>query len=432
MTVVSFREYERIRVVPTLSALDERALSVNELQILEQLGKRMDIPIIEHLSHSWIRPRQYVGAIQLPTRMLEFLPKVESDAADKESLPLVRHNLLKMLLVAYDLDGASTGKAALAEHSGGWLDLMIRLFAGAMAEQIRRGLVKLYREAEEDLPAVRGRILIDEQLRRNLVHRERTACAFDEFDENHALNQLFRAALMRMLRVAGTHATQQAIRELLPAFEAVADVQPSLAWLDRVGLDRMSERYDVCLQLAKLFLQGATTDLYAGAQDSFALLFDMNEVFERYIGKVMRRALRPEGNEVLLQHAKYHLVRDVRENRRLFQLRPDMVVMAKGASRCIVDTKWKRLQAAERKLGVAQPDLYQMLAYSERYGCEAVLLLYPWTDSGGKQPGVGAQFVFEGKTTRVTIGEISLQDLNTVPAQLQTLMSMAAPCTAGL
>lgn len=419
MKGVSFREYERIRVVPSVSSAEERAIAVDELEALHQLGDTLGCQLIEHVSNKIVRPRQYVGAIKLGARTLEFLPKIESDGKDAPAV--VRQNLLQMLLVAYELDGMQAGTASLAEQSAGWLDLLIRLFCHALADEVRRGLVKRYRVEEDDLPTVKGRFLPHEQLRRNSIHRERSACEYDEFDENHALNQLLKVTLTRMLRAAGTTRTEQLVRELLPAFEEVSAVQPTSQWLEGITLDRMSQRYGFCVSLAKLFLRGQTTDLFTGHQTSFALMFDMNELFERYIGKEMRQALRPDGYVVKLQHAQHYLVRDTKTASRLFQLRPDIVVTTFGETCCIIDTKWKRLQAGERKLGVAQADLYQMLAYSERYDCNSILLLYPWEPANGDCKGVQRQFAFEEKQSKVTIAEVSLQDLTTVRAQLRNI-----------
>lgn len=423
MNVVSFREYEPIRVQASLSSTDERAISVNELETLDKLSASLGIQLVEHVSRSQVRPRKYVGTIQMATRVFEFLPKIETTG--KEDLPAVRHNLLEMLLVAYDLGGTTSGQAGLASRSTGWLDLLILLFCRALADQVRRGVIKRYRMVQDDLPAVRGRILLDEQMRRNLIHRERSACEYDEFDENHALNQLFRLTLRLMVPVSSNAATQQAARELFSVFESVSDVHLAPSSIDSIKLDRMSERYGFCLSLAKLFLQGRTTDVYSGGQQSFALMFDMGELFERFIGKQMQRALRPGGHEVLLQHSKHYLARDSKSNHGIFQLRPDIVVTSDSTPSCIVDTKWKRLQPAERKLGIAQADLYQMLAYSERYQCKSILLLYPWNHSGGEFQGVHKQLRFEGKDSKVTIGEVALEDLATVPSQLEKLFSMS-------
>jgi len=422
VSVISFREYEPIRVLPSLSSTEERAITVCELETLDRLSSNLGIQLVEHISRSQVRSKQYVGTIQMPTRAIEFLPKIET--ADKDDLPAIRHNMLEMLLVAYDLEGNTSGHAGLVSRSAGWLDLLILLFCRALADQVRRGLVKRYRLEQDDLPTVRGRILVEEQIRRNLVHRERSACEYDEFDEDHGLNQLLKLTVRMMLRVASNTSTQQVVRELLPTFENVADIPLTQQWLENVRLDRMSERFGFCLSLAKLFLQGMTTDLYSGNQQSFALMFDMAELFERYIGKQMQQALRSAGHGVSLQHSRHYLVKDFKNDSRLFQLRPDIVVNTASATSCIVDTKWKRLQPSERKLGVAQADLYQMLAYSERYQCKSILLLYPWDHGAADFRGVHKQLVFEGKDSKVTIGEVSLADLSSVPTQLRELFSI--------
>ena len=44
----------------------------------------------------------------------------------------------------------------------------------------------------------------------------------------------------------------------------------------------------------------------------------------------------------------------------------------------IIDTKYKiLLEAGSAKEGVSQADLYQMFAYSKKYDCKKVILLYP-------------------------------------------------------
>jgi 5-methylcytosine-specific restriction enzyme subunit McrC len=430
MSLVSFREYEKIPVVERLALPEERKLSVVEVDALDALAARLKIPVIEHLSRSRVRPAQYVGAVFVAGRTIELLPKIEQVDGECE-LPMVRQNLLKMLLVAYDLDGATPGQAALEHSDDGWLDILMRLFARALADQLRRGLIRRYRAEADDLPTVRGRLQIEEQLRRNLVHRERSACEFDEFDEDHALNQLFRVAIRRMLHLATNTVTQQALRELLPAFEGVSDVEPTGDWLARVTLDRISERFGLCLGMARLFLQGTTTGLYAGERNSFALLFDMSALFEKYVARTLRRQLHGSGFEVSIQDTRFHLVRDPKTGQRLFRLRPDIVVRRGEAVYCLVDTKWKRLSPEERKLGIAQGDLYQMLAYAEGYASAAVLLLYPWDPAGGAHESLRKKLVFEGgRRSTVSIGEVALDDLSTVGGRLEDLLRRAATLEA--
>lgn len=416
MTVVSFIEYEAIPVREALKDLKEKALSVSEVDALDRLGESLGIQILQHVSRTRVSPKQFVGSIQLRDRLLEFLPKIESPGTTNS--PAVRQNLLHMLLIAHDLDLSYSTDAFLGQTTGSWLDMLMRYFCQALTQQVRLGLVKRYRCEEDDLGVVRGRLVLEEQLRRNLIHQERLACEYDELDENHLLNHVFKWVLQRMQRLTLSQRTLQTARELLGIFADVDDVRPALPAVEAYSLDRSSERFRFCWELAKSFLKGETSDLYAGGQHSFAMLFDMNMLFESYVGKTLRHSLRRNPQRVRLQDSRFHLVQESASLKRLFRLRPDIVIEQDGATLCIIDTKWKRLNPQQRKLGVSSTDLYQMHAYATRYRCNSILLLYPWDPSTGSALGVRQRFLIEGTDIVIRIGELDLSHLGTVGQQL--------------
>ena len=55
----------------------------------------------------------------------------------------------------------------------------------------------------------------------------------------------------------------------------------------------------------------------------------------------------------------------------------------------MIDTKWKALakEPSDRKRGVSQSDVYQIMAYSRIYDCQDLMLLYP------AMPGTGSGIV---------------------------------------
>jgi 5-methylcytosine-specific restriction enzyme subunit McrC len=62
----------------------------------------------------------------------------------------------------------------------------------------------------------------------------------------------------------------------------------------------------------------------------------------------------------------------------VLRLEPDILVEAAG-KRLVMDTKWKLLAPGKRgRGGVAEADLYQLYAYTRRYGCTRSVLLYPF------------------------------------------------------
>lgn len=426
MSGFSAKEFEVLPVVGRLEPYEQnrRALTHAEVDELEAIGHRQRLRLIDHPARNKVRFRQFVGLVRIGGRDIEILPKIESP--DGEQGPSgVRGNLLSMLSVAVGSDIRLLGEAQSFLSHASWLDVFIHQFCRQLVEQARRGVVKRYRIEEDDLGSVRGNLVIHEQVRRNFIHKERIACEFDELDENHGLNQLFKLALERMLRFARHPRTQRQVREALTYFEAVALRPLDGGWWRAVKLDRMSARFEAIHRLAVLFLSGFTPDVGRGGNDAFALLFDMNVLFEEYVGRKLRTQLAAQGLAVGLQDARHHLMHAEDGAGHLFRLRPDIVVSEGARTRCIADTKWKRLDDKDRKLGVSQADLYQMLAYARRYACDRILMIYPYERSDAPRDTDGVMLRYQGQETTVLVGQVCLADLRTVGSQLQDLYARA-------
>jgi 5-methylcytosine-specific restriction enzyme subunit McrC len=59
-----------------------------------------------------------------------------------------------------------------------------------------------------------------------------------------------------------------------------------------------------------------------------------------------------------------------------------------GKTVAIIDTKWKVIgnNISDKKRGVSQTDVYQMMAYGQLYGSQRLMLLYP-SHSGLEESG---------------------------------------------
>jgi 5-methylcytosine-specific restriction enzyme subunit McrC len=103
----------------------------------------------------------------------------------------------------------------------------------------------------------------------------------------------------------------------------------------------------------------------------------MNALFEEYVGRICRQVLRPIGFEVDLHKSDAYLARDVERGRYAFLLRPDAMVLRDRKPWVVMDTKWKRLSSEQPNLGVSSGDVYQVLAYSQRFQTSMAVLVYP-------------------------------------------------------
>jgi 5-methylcytosine-specific restriction enzyme subunit McrC len=113
--------------------------------------------------------------------------------------------------------------------------------------------------------------------------------------------------------------------------------------------------------------------------DGLCLLFDMERLFEAFVGASLCRAWRTSsagGARVVLQGPSRHLAASTEGP--AFRLRPDAaVVSAAGHVERLLDAKWKRLDPAAASRGVAREDAYQLAAYAGAYRCPNVALVYP-------------------------------------------------------
>ena len=309
-----------------------------------------------------LKPQNYVGIIETKSGfVVEILPKI-AKGNDKEASKSV---LLKMLRYYdkkfhhFQLGHLKTQKLPLYE-------IFISMFLDEMDMIRKRGIKYDYITKEQNQKFLKGKLKLSDHIRQNFAHQERFFVAFDEYLPNRVENKILKTALLKLEKITKSIINQQRLREFLFVLEEVEPITHNIAYaFSRIKVDRTMEYYTNALAWARLFLMGKSFTPYKGDSIAFALLFDMNNVFERYVGRVLKKQCK----NVKLQHSKYCLFD---ENCNRFRLKPDIVI---NDGEIIADTKWK---IVESERDISQNDLYQIFAYAAKYeNCKKVLLIYP-------------------------------------------------------
>ena len=335
--------------------------------------------------HNEVWTRNYVGVVQVPGLTLEILPKIDvrGDAADERAL--AQHNLLFMLSYSGTIPFAERELAGLGLKKMPLLEALLRLFADRLLETLRRGVDHAYVSREENLPLVKGKILMSQHLRVNAAHQERFRVVFDDFMDDTPLNRILKATSRRLIPMSNNADTQRTLLEAIAIFDDVSDIFPDDHHFDRVHLHRNNERFQPLLDFCRLVWQGQSPNPSAGDSRTFSLLFPMEQLFEQFIAHYIRRHAGIFGFErsyvrIQSRNCTRYLLREEASSGLKFKLQPDLLIArGKGTPQLILDTKWKRLKSDDddSKNGVPQSDMYQMYAYAHRYGCADNVLLYP-------------------------------------------------------
>ncbi len=336
---------------------ENRSISHKDADTLELLSKRYKVDVFKYANSNTLNAQQFVGVIQLGNNAIEVLPKI-----DGLTVQGVRKNLLSMLASTRKLEIKEADIAKLATQNLDFLEIIIRLFCDKFFEQLHKGLIRRYETRQENLNVVKGKILTSINARLNLVNPERLFCEFDEFQEDNPINRIFKATFQFLLKVSKDRRNQTKLSELVFALDEVSTIPVDKLEWHKVVIDRQSKRYELLFSLAKLFLKRKSTDVTSAQQSGYALLFDMNELFEEYIGEQCRKVF-PNHN-VRLQGPENHLLTDLATNRPVFMTKPDVTIKSGNGEVWIIDTKWKVLDVNKSKDGVQQQDMYQMFAYA--------------------------------------------------------------------
>ena len=313
----------------------------------------------------FLQAQNYVGIIQAKSGdSLEILPKIHDNdnGSNKEAVENSKRILLRMLKTLKNHPFKNINIANLKSLNLPLFEIFISMFLDEVSKLIKIGIKSDYVELEDNLKFLKGKLKISEQIRKNIVHKERFYVYYQEFSIDRAESRLIKSTLEFLYRRSKSSRNQRLIREYLFIFDEISSSSDINADFSRLKLNRQTKHYEQALLWSKIFLQNKSFSPYRGNDVAFALLFDMNALFESYVGNFIKKKL----PGVILQHSEKHLV----ENPKSFRLRPDIFLEDKF----IADTKWKIVKSKD---DISQADLYQLYAYGKKYECGRLYLVYP-------------------------------------------------------
>lgn len=249
-------------------------------------------------------------------------------------------------------------------------DTLALALAAAARRAFAQGLLHGYRNDEQALQTVRGRIRIAEQLRRRFGAGLPIEVRFDEFTDDILENQLVRAAVGRL--VAMPLRSRQARRELgwlAAMLEQVSALEFGPNDVPNVRFDRLNGHYRGVVGLARLVLRHSGFETGRGGIRAAGFLIDMTKLFQEFLTVALREAL--GASERTFPSDRDMPVVWLAEGDRL-QLKPDLSWWDGRTCTFVGDAKYKKLSDSS----APNADLYQLLAYASALDLPGGLLVY--------------------------------------------------------
>jgi 5-methylcytosine-specific restriction enzyme subunit McrC len=257
-----------------------------------------------------------------------------------------------MLMYAYNVKLLNEN-TSLSENlkSNNILEVFVQMFASNLLNELKKGIYKEYITQEDNLTVLKGKYLINENLKYNFT-KNKIYCEYDEFSPNNSLNQFFLYAIKYFQKFVKD---KKLLKQCELIFDEVEYKLIDINKLDRIPFNRLNQRFKTSFEIAILLLK-QSIPIFSQDKKSFAFLFDMNVLFEKFIARIVKEL----DNNARIQN---------QDNFNDLILKPDIILKNQ-----IIDTKYKKIKSIE---DIKQSDKLQAFAYGVNYGVDNVMLLYP-------------------------------------------------------
>ena len=277
-----------------------------------------------------------------------------------------------------------------------------------------RGLLHGYREQEDALQTVRGRIRLEEQMRRRFGIGLPVEVRYDEFTDDVLENRLVKAAVSRLsvMRLRSLKA-RRGLSWVAGMLEKVSSTEFGPNDVPEIRFDRLNEHYRGVVGLARLVLRHSAFQSGRGHVRASGFLMNMNRLFEEFVTVALREAL-GVSEQTLLSNKGLTLDED-----EAVDIQPDLSWWDGAICSFVGDAKYKNLTGRS----VPTADLFQLLAYTTAHDLPGGLLVY----AQGEADTASYRVKHSGKRLEVVALDLSgtldevLRRVNYVAARVRTL-----------
>lgn len=384
------------------------------------------------LRRNHLEATNYVGIFMFKDWRIQVLPKIDfmGDAnTDTGSEPQEKaarsaaENLIYMLSYINRLQISSSGMTSLSYEKDNWFEMLMFIFSVGLRDLVKTSIHKEYTTVDDELPFIKGKWLLGQQLIERPHLKHKFMVAFDEYSEDNILNRILKFCAHQMMLFTQNSETRNVLSDILDWFSSTELIQDaSRLNIDKVVFTRINQHYKPLYNLAVMFINNRIFTMQSGEIDAFAIMFDMNRLFEEFvysfIEKYKKEIFTESWNKfsVRYQAQGKKLYLAVLDGNNIFRLKPDILFVSRsGETIFVVDTKYKTLSPSLDNYGLSREDAFQMLAYATRFKSKNNILIYP---QDARTSPVNQSIQFEENNVLLKIGTINLNQEIRNPAHL--------------
>ncbi len=266
-------------------------------------------------------------------------------------------------------------------------DLFATVLISGLKHLIRSGIDRGYIPLEEELSTLRGKVKFQDSMQLMVRRTPRLRCEFDELRHDILTNQILKATISRLVKVAGIDkGLAHTLRVLSRVLDDVSVLRLSKNMFRQVQIYRHNAFYDFLIRICELIYDSTLPEGRGDRYRFSDILRDeqkMALVFQDFVRNFLR--LEQTHYRVTPLQMRWDAVSTEDQIQMLPLMRTD-IHLENADRRIIIDTKYysETLQQHHGKSSLRSENLYQMFSYLKNaeafggpYRYAEGILLYP-------------------------------------------------------
>lgn len=157
-------------------------------------------------------------------------------------------------------------------------EFFIKMFVGDVKRLLRKGFRSSYSLIQSNETVFRGKLLFSENLKENLIHKERVFVEYEIFSPDRPENRIIKTTLEYLIGRSADDRNIKDIKVLLNNLESIPSSQNPSKDMAACKIDRNMGDYVMPLMWCSIFMETN--------KKAFALLIEPDRVFEAYVAKM--------------------------------------------------------------------------------------------------------------------------------------------------
>ena len=340
-----------------------KQLNDEDIAVLDELQEKYGIRhSFDNINSLVIESNQNIGSVQLPNieRRLNITPKMfknkKNSLIDTSVFLFFANNTKIKKFMEEQKNFFETGSKHLIHPLH--IDLITKC-----KDLLNKGLLKSYVVNTENISAVRGKLLFQQQMVNDLMRKPKFFCEYDELEYDSTENRVLLQAMTIVERTSEIKDWKMKALDLAQKLSGViskVNVSKAERQMMMRSYNRQNSRYKEIHQTCeRLIEQEGVGNIYSGERSVVPIFYNMDNEFERFIGNLFLKYYETPNWVNTDKTTDTAWDREIEGKK---NMRPDIIIEDDdGNVKQIIDVKYKDHD-------LTPGDLYQIGFYMHEYG----------------------------------------------------------------